>query len=389
MKHFNSSIIATLFSVFLSVNLFGQVVNCPLTTPDFPIHTKYETNYEYYSWSAGLYMPSQVGGAQTINSISYRLANTNGDAGTFSDIRVYVRHTSVTNYASSPGYPGTTGFTQVYGGAVTYGSSNNITYTFTFSSAFVYNGTQNLEVLIENRGGIGSGYDDAEPWFYRTNDAGAGNFCGKVWAGTTWASAISGSANQRFNLAIFTGQPNTFCGAFPLSITLKNFTSKCEGDQTRLDWGTVSEKNNDYFIIEKSNDGTAWSELAQVKGYGTTNEEQDYSFSDRNTSNVTVYYRLKQVDFDGTEETLNVIASNCLPEGKAAVSPNPTEGAFEVFNINKGDEITVYDMMGNVVNQTTALSNFASVDLSTQQTGVYMISVLSTEGNQMVKVVKR
>lgn len=175
-------------------SLLAQPANCPLNTRDFPINTKDDGNI--YSWSAGLYMPSQIGGAQTINSISYRLDNTYGNAGTFSDIRVYLRETTVTNYATSPGYPGTTGFTQVYGGSVTYSGTNGVTYTFTLSSPFIYSGTKNLELLIENRGGAASGgYSDAEPWFDRTNDAGSGNFCGKRWSNTSWASAISGSAS--------------------------------------------------------------------------------------------------------------------------------------------------------------------------------------------------
>lgn len=57
-----------------------------------------------------------------------------------------------------------------------------------------------------------------------------------------------------------------------------------------------------------------------------------------------------------------------------------------VYNINKGDQLTVYSLLGEVVGQTTAESNFANFDLSQYQSGVYMIHIQSGDNNQVIKV---
>lgn len=383
MKKYYFSAIFALFSFTFSHQLYGQVVNCPLNTPEFPFETQDDWWGDSYSWSAGLYMPSQIGGAQTINSISYRLDNTSGAAGTYNDIYVYLRHTAVTNYASSPGYPGTGGFTQVYNGSVVYPGTNGTTITITFSTPFVYNGTSNLEVLFENRGGH---WDSAEPWFDRTDDAGSGVYPGKVGAGGTWAIATGVSSNRQFNLAIFTGVSNTFCGAYPLAVTLKDFSATCEGNQFVLDWETASEKNNDYFLVDYSEDGTTWTEVGRIDGNGSTTIEQKYSFNHRQQSNSTTYYRLTQVDFDGTQEILRTISANCTNKDEVVVSPNPTNGQISVFNVQKGAIVTAYSALGTQLSSTVAETNFVNFDLSNHPAGVYFINVQSENNQKTLKV---
>mgnify|MGYP007011819081 CR=1 FL=1 len=92
------------FYSILFVNFSIAQVNCPLNTPEFPFTT--DDDWNPFSWSAGLYMPSQMGGAQTMTSISFRLDNTDWGAHTYNNVRMYLRHTAVNNYASSPGYQG-------------------------------------------------------------------------------------------------------------------------------------------------------------------------------------------------------------------------------------------------------------------------------------------
>ena len=85
MKKYYYIALSAILSFTFSNQLFSQVVNCPLNTPEFPFETQDDWSGDSYSWSAGLYMPSQIGGAQTINSISYRLDNTSGAAGTYNE----------------------------------------------------------------------------------------------------------------------------------------------------------------------------------------------------------------------------------------------------------------------------------------------------------------
>jgi hypothetical protein len=66
-----------------------------------------------------------------------------------------------------------------------------------------------------------------------------------------------------------------------------------------LSWQTATEKNNAGFDIERSTDSTAFSKIGRVKGNGTTTQSHSYTFTDK-TASGTVYYRLKQTDYDGS-----------------------------------------------------------------------------------------
>ena len=134
--------------LFVSVISLKSQVNCPLNTPEFPFTT--DDSWNTYSWSANLYHPSQMGGAQTINAISFRLDNDwSWGNYTYNNVRVWVRNSNVNDYVSSPGYPGNVGFTQVYSGNITFNGSG--VYTINFSTSFSYDGTSHYEVLFENR----------------------------------------------------------------------------------------------------------------------------------------------------------------------------------------------------------------------------------------------
>lgn len=383
------SFVLLAFVSMLSFNSTAQSW-CSLTTPDFPFTT--DDSWSKYSWSAGLYMPHQIGPAQTINAISFRLDNTDGSA-SYNDIRIYLRHTLVSSYPNNH-YPGGTdpvaqGFSLVYSGSMSFVDIDGQVYSYTLSSPFAYDGVRNIEVLIENRGG---NYSSSEPWFNRTNNAGSNVFPGKVGWGSTWSGAINttySNAFMNYNLAIYFGSNGTPCMAYPLAVTFKGFNSKCEGDGIYLDWSTVSEINNDYFEVEYSENGTDWKKIARVDGKGTTNVESAYSFTHRNTTNATSYYRLTQVDFDGTATLLQTIASNCRGTETISASPNPTKNGFRIQHISAGDYIEVYNALGSIVYATTSGSNYEEIDLSGQQPGLFFVSVTSGDQKQILKVVKQ
>lgn len=384
-RYFSFALLA--FVSLLSFNSTAQSW-CSLTTDEFPFVTINEN--DAYSWSAGLYMPQQLGGAHTITSISFRVYNTPGSA-SYNPIRIYLRHSSISSYPNA-GYPGgtdpvTQGFSLVYSGSMNFSSTSGQVYSYTLSSPFSYNGVDNLEVLFENRNGI---YSWNEPIFNRTDNAGAGIYPGKIGRGSSWnAAKTSVGTIRNYALAIYTGNNGYPCMAYPLAVTFKGFNSKCEGDGIRLDWSTVSEINNDYFEVEYSENGTDWKKIARVDGKGTTNVESTYSFTHRNTTNATSYYRLTQVDFDGTATLLQTIASNCRGTEVISASPNPTKNGFRIQHISAGDYIEVYNALGSIVYATTSGSNYEEIDLSGQQPGLFFVSVTSGDQKQILKVVKQ
>jgi hypothetical protein len=91
-----------------------------------------------------------------------------------------------------------------------------------------------------------------------------------------------------------------------LPVELTHFeVSKIE-EGMLLEWTTASEIENSHFEVEISYNGTNWSSIGVVQGAGNSMEENNYSFIDNEIGSGVQYYRLKQVDFDGTEYSSNI-----------------------------------------------------------------------------------
>ncbi|MDO7854743.1 glycine-rich protein [Hymenobacter sp. CA1UV-4] len=89
----------------------------------------------------------------------------------------------------------------------------------------------------------------------------------------------------------------------PLPVELTRFTAEPQGDDALLQWATASEKNNDHFEVEASADGHAFRRIGTVAGHGTSTQPQQYQLVDKAIARYAadpVYYRLRQVDVDGT-----------------------------------------------------------------------------------------
>ena len=93
-----------------------------------------------------------------------------------------------------------------------------------------------------------------------------------------------------------------------LPVTLLDFTAKDKKDYIELKWSTATEKNNDYFVVQKSDDAEDFTTITTVKGTGNSNIIQNYLYKDLNISNVINYYRLLQVDYDGRVTNLKTVA---------------------------------------------------------------------------------
>jgi len=180
-----------------------------------------------------------------------------------------------------------------------------------------------------------------------------------------------------------------------LPVNLVNFSASCEGDNTVVSWVTATETNNDYFAVEKSEEDFKFYEIGRIKGAGNSNNMIEYSFKDDLNNSNTTYYRLKQVDFDGSVNYHRVVASNCH------------DNQFEVSNIHLSDsklnmiisgssdeEVTVYlyDNTGKLIAEKPKRINmgnnsFVINDLSIRS-GIYFINVIGTVNKYSGKVLK-
>ena len=98
--------------------------------------------------------------------------------------------------------------------------------------------------------------------------------------------------------------------ASAIPVELVSFSGTVSGNNVVLNWNTSTETNNRGFSIEKSTDNNNFVEIGFVKGNGTTTQMSAYTFTDRNLNSGKYYYRLKQVDFDGTFTYSNVVTAD-------------------------------------------------------------------------------
>ena len=99
--------------------------------------------------------------------------------------------------------------------------------------------------------------------------------------------------------------PISFSIALP--IQLVSFTASAQQDEVLLEWVTASESNNEGFYIEKGTSEHLWDEIGFVLGKGTSNEITSYQYRDPVVESGLMYYRLKQVDFDGQFEFSDIV----------------------------------------------------------------------------------
>jgi hypothetical protein len=160
-----------------------------------------------------------------------------------------------------------------------------------------------------------------------------------------------------------------------------------KGEQILLTWTTAFEKNNDFYKIERSEDGKTFEKIGQVKGNGTTHEKQNYTFTDETPLSTRAYYRLRQIDFDGTSTTSNIIA--IAPKGDnrgIKVYPNPSNSATISVEMSENTEgMSVTNSIGQTVfQQKTNGQTVVSIDVSALAAGVYFIKTLKTNGESEV-----
>ena len=114
--------------------------------------------------------------------------------------------------------------------------------------------------------------------------------------------------------------------AGPLAVKLLSFSGTLKQHISALNWVTENELNNDYFDVERSDDGVSFYKRGSAKGSGTTATKQYYKFDDNLNSNLSiVYYRLRIVDLDGKVSYSKIIALKLkeITNDQLSVYPNP------------------------------------------------------------------
>lgn len=196
------------------------------------------------------------------------------------------------------------------------------------------------------------------------------------------------TSNIVLNTQLFLADTTTLCPVTPsiLPVELLSFTAnEINGNRIRLDWSTASEINNDYFIVEKSLDGINFTTSGIVDGSGNSTVNLSYSMTDYLAEDVPlIYYRLQQVDFDGSKSSSLSIPVYLKKETFSIIS---TTSEYNSLTINlffksksrKNLALTLTDLLGRncIVTDLASEDRIQSVELNMNDhsKGVYILSI--------------
>lgn len=181
---------------------------------------------------------------------------------------------------------------------------------------------------------------------------------------------------------------------FILPVGLMTFSGQRIGSDNVLSWRTSFEFNNHGFEVLRSVDGRNFEKVSYVNSLaedGNSQVQLNYTFRDQKVNNITYFYRLRQVDFDGTSKLTSIVKIDGGPIANTlrinSVFPNPARSVVNTMVEAPGADklnITITDMNGRVisqsVNQVDRGNNTISLPVSQLGSGLYIIRFTNQAG---------
>ena len=234
------------------------------------------------------------------------------------------------------------------------------------------------------------------PW---TTTGGSGVFSPEaprgyvVSAPTSDGSSII-DANSFFALASTNKVDNPLTPA-PLPVELVQFTATRQAAAVRVAWTTASERNSAYFAVQRSADGRTFAEVARVVAQGNSANRRDYTSLDAAPLPGLSYYRLQQVDRDGTFTYSAAVAVRF--EGQAVAAslvayPNPVAASSQRFQLQAlglptpGGTVQLFDNVGRLVLRQAVATGAAEATIEPRQPlapGLYFATWQALDGQQL------
>ncbi|MFN3404304.1 MAG: hypothetical protein ACK40G_09445 [Cytophagaceae bacterium] len=171
-----------------------------------------------------------------------------------------------------------------------------------------------------------------------------------------------------------------------LPVTWLDIMAEYESGKSIISWRTSSELNNKYFVVERSFDGELFEEIASLDGSGNSNSVKSYKYYDQLSVYGKMYYRIKQVDFNGTESFSKVVT--VINEQNSIIAyPNPSEDNFRISWMSENDAYGyVSDAVGKLIFEGDI---FDGVSIGENwPSGIYHLKVISDEIVYSMKLYK-
>ncbi len=183
-------------------------------------------------------------------------------------------------------------------------------------------------------------------------------------------------------------------GALPVEFI--SFTATVHtGGSTQLDWSTATETENDHFEVQRSLDGETFAAIGQVVGGGDSRLVLHYTFRDNLPGPGYNYYRLKQVDYDGSFAYSEVVSVNHgdTEEAGLRLIPNPAYESVAILTAVNDQEtaVSLHDVTGRVLQQwlIPTGTDRLTVNVNNLASGAYLIRTVSGSKSEVVRLIKR
>ncbi|HEX8657801.1 MAG TPA: T9SS type A sorting domain-containing protein, partial [Hymenobacter sp.] len=195
---------------------------------------------------------------------------------------------------------------------------------------------------------------------------------------STFSEFTLGATN---NTGIFASAVN------PLPVQLSRFSAQRQGMAVAVSWATASEVNSAHFDVERSLNGREFVAVATVAAQGST-QPTVYLALDKTAPATTLYYRLRQVDRDGTSANSPVVVvAGSGAAAKVLLYPNPARGSIN-FAAETATPYRVVNQLGQPLLRGTAPAGLAQVTLDALMPGLYFLELQTATGRVVQKFEK-
>jgi len=185
-------------------------------------------------------------------------------------------------------------------------------------------------------------------------------------------------------------------GQGPLPVKFVYFNAHCKNGAVSIQWKTALEQNSSRFSVQRSTDGTSWTEIGSVAAAGQSTQERSYVFVDKAPSSSAGMYRVVEYDYTGDKTISSIVRSNCSGRSEISLYPNPSSGNSALnISLERSANITVQvvDAKGSMVWQKQVLlpagSNTLPLNMTGYPDGVYTINVNYNGERKSLKLIKK
>jgi hypothetical protein len=187
---------------------------------------------------------------------------------------------------------------------------------------------------------------------------------------------------------------SAWLGAIAMPVQFYTLNAEVENGGVHVTWSTISETSNLHFVIQRSPNGDTWTDLGVVNGSTNSSTLVEYNYFDPELSPFRVYYRIKQIDFNGISNYSGKIKigkpQQYFDHVKSYPNPATNELNVPMKDAPEGTELIVLNSLGTeLFRQTMTSKGIEKIDLSSLSKGFYYLKLSNGESESTQRFFKQ